>query len=82
MLMKTFQQYLSESSSAPAYVVVKNGRVELRRMNVGGPVATFSNGAVHAVLTGNWIQVNLKTGKTVFYQLSASGNSVSGPFQK
>lgn len=79
--MKTFQQYLNESS-APAYVVAKNGRVELRRMNVGAPVATFANGAVYAVLNGDWIQVNLKSGKTVFYRLSASGNTVSGPYIK
>lgn len=79
--MKTFQQYIQESS-APAYVVVRNNRVELRRMNVGSPLATFGNGAVYAILTGNFIQVNLKSGKTVFYKLSASGNTVSGPYIK
>jgi hypothetical protein len=79
--MKTFQQYLQESS-APAYVTVRGGRVELRLMNVGGPVAVFSHGAVHAVLTGEWVQVNLRSGKTVFYRLSSSGRSVSGPYLK
>lgn len=79
--MKTFLQYIQESS-APAYVAVRNNRVELRRMNVGAPVATFASGAVYAVLNGDWIQVNLKSGKTVFYRLSASGNTVSGPYLK
>lgn len=73
---------LESSNSAPAYVIVKNRRVELKRMNHGAPLATFANGAVYAILTGDYIQVNLENGKTVFYRLSASGNSVSGPYIK
>ena len=79
--MKSFKQYVTESL-APPYVVVRNGKVYLHRMNVGAPVASFGQGAVFAVLTGNYIQVNLKNGKTVFYKLSSSGNSVSGPYIK
>lgn len=79
--MKSFKQYLAETQ-APVYVVVKNNKVHLHRMNVGAPLATFGHGAVFAVLTGNYIQVNLKNGKTVFYKLSSSGNSVSGPYIK
>jgi len=79
--MKSFKQYLTETQ-VPVYVVVKNNKVYLHRMNVGAPLATFGQGAVFAVLTGNYIQVNLKNGKTVFYKLSSSGNSVSGPYIK
>lgn len=80
--MISFKQYIQESATpAPVYVVVRGNRVELRRMNTGA-IATFGAGAVHAVLTGNLIQVNLKSGKTVFYKLSSNGNSVSGPYIK
>jgi hypothetical protein len=81
MSMETFKQYIEEEH-APVYVVVRNNRVELRRMGVGSPVAAFAQGAVYAVLTGDHIQVNLKNGKTIFYKLSASGMGVSGPYIK
>lgn len=79
--MDSFKEHIVESA-APVYVVVKNNRVELRRMGAGSPVATFAQGAVYAVLTGDHIQVNLKNGKTVFYKLSTSGLNVSGPYIK
>lgn len=79
--IKTFNEYLTENES-PAYVVVKGGRVELRRMNSGSPSATFGRGAVYAVLSGNMVLVTLQNGKTVFYKISDSGNSVSGPYIK
>lgn len=79
--IKTFGEFLTESD-APVYVVVRNGRVELRRMNSGSPSATFGRGAVYAVLTGNMVLVTLQNGKTVFYKISESGSSVSGPYIK
>lgn len=79
--MDSFKEHLAENT-APMYVIVKGGRVELRRMNVGSPSATFAQGAVYAVLTGNMVLVTLKNGKTVFYKLSENGNSVSGPYIK
>jgi len=79
--MESFKEYIAEGAH-PVYVVVKNNRVELRRMGVGSPVAAFGQGAVYAVLTGDHIQVNLKNGKTVFYKLSNSGLGVSGPYIK
>lgn len=77
--MKSFRQYLCESG-AGSYVVVKNGRVELRKMDVGSPVAVFGNGATTAVLQGTTIVVTLKNGKVAIYKLNPSGTSVSGPY--
>lgn len=79
--MKKFSEYLQEST-VPAYVVVRNNRVELRLMNVGAPIATFAHGAVYAIITGDMVQVNLRSGKTVFYKLSKNQSSVSGPYIK
>jgi hypothetical protein len=79
----SFKQYLKEQAgNVPAYVTVRNGRVELRRMDVMGVVATFAQGAVAAVIQANTIVVNLKNGKIVLYKLSSSGNSVSGPYSR
>lgn len=80
--MKKFSEYIAENNQVPVYVIVRNNRVELRRMNSGGAIATFGQGAVYAVITGNLIQVNLSNGKTVFYKLSANNSSVSGPYIK
>ena len=77
--MKCFRQYLKESD-APSYVVVRNGRVELRKMDVGSPVATFGSGATTAVLQGNQVIVTLKNGKIAIYKVNPSGTSVSGPY--
>lgn len=77
--MKTFKQYLAESD-APSYVIVRNGRVELRKMDVGTPVSTFGSGATTAVLQGNIVVVTLKNGKVAIYKLNPSGTSVSGPY--
>lgn len=79
--MQSFKDYITENT-APNYVVVKGGRVELRRMNSGSPSATFGRGAVYAILTGNMVLVTLQNGKTVFYKVSESGGSVSGPYIK
>jgi hypothetical protein len=63
------------------YVAVNaSGRVELRLTSSNVPVAVFGNDAVYALLMGDVIQVNLKGGKTVFYKLGGSGNTVSGPY--
>lgn len=86
--MITFRDFLhlddiNENSTPPqSYVVVRNNKVELRKIGAGSPSSTFGHGAVFAILTGDLIQVNLKNGKTVFYKLSSSGNSVSGPYIK
>jgi len=83
--MLLFKEFLNieENNQAPMmYVVVKNNKVELRKLGGGTPTATFGNGAVFAILTGNLIQVNLQNGKTVFYKLSSSGTGVSGPYIK
>jgi hypothetical protein len=77
--MKSFRQYLTESE-APCYVVVRNGRVELRKMDVGSPVATFGAGATTAVLQGSTVVVTLKNGKIAIYKVNPSGTSVSGPY--
>lgn len=77
--MKSFRQFLAEGD-VPCYVVVKNGRVELRKMDVGSPVATFGNGATTAVMQGNTVVVTLRNGKTVIYKVNPSGTSVSGPY--
>jgi hypothetical protein len=77
--MKSFRQYLKESD-AGFYVVVRNNRVELRKMDVGSPVATFGSGATTAVLQGNTVVVTLKNGKIAIYKLNPNGNSVSGPY--
>jgi hypothetical protein len=63
------------------WVIVKNGKVQLWRYGVG-LIATFSNKATFAIISGDHIQVNLQNGKTEFYKLSKSGNQVSGPFFK
>lgn len=78
-----FNQHIQEQSlptQAPSYVIVRGGRVELRRMDSGSASATFANGATTAVLQGNVVVVTLKNGKVVLYKLSKSGNSVSGPY--
>lgn len=80
--MKSFKQYLCESESAPAYVVVRNNRVELRKMDVGSPVATFGTGATTAVLNGNYVVVTFRNGKIAIYKLNATGTSVSGPYAR
>lgn len=80
--MLSFKQYLKETASVGSYVVVRNNRVELRRMNVSGPVATFASGATTAVLQGNVIVVTMQNGKVVLYKVNAAGNAVSGPFQR
>lgn len=77
--MKSFKQYLCESD-APLYVVVRNNRVELRKMDVGSPVSTFGNGATTAVLQGNSVVVTLRNGKIAIYKINSSGTSVSGPY--
>lgn len=85
--MKTFKDttilnsdtYCIAENHSGLFVVVKDDKVELRRMN-GGAIQRFATGAVFAILSGNIVQVNLKSGKTVFYKLSSSGNSVSGPY--
>lgn len=79
--MLSFKQYLKESS-ALNYVVVRNGRVELRKMNASGPITTFAAGATTAVVQGDIVVVTLKNGKVVFYKINKIGNSVSGPFQR
>jgi hypothetical protein len=77
--MKSFKQYLCESD-APSYVVVRNNRVELRKMDVGSPVATFGTGATTAVLQGKTVVVTLRNGKIAIYKVNANGTSVSGPY--
>jgi len=71
---------ISENYAGLFVTVNSSKKVELRRMNGGAPLSTFGSNAVFAILSGNMIQVNLANGKTVFYKLSASGNSVSGPY--
>jgi hypothetical protein len=62
------------------YVKVNSsGKVELR-LTSGGVLSIFAFDAVFAILTGDIIQANLKNGSTVFYKLSESGNTVSGPY--
>ncbi len=78
--MKSFKQSLSENNIAGSYVVVRGGRVELRKMGVGSPVSTFATGATSAVLQGNSVVVTLKGGKIAIYKLNPSGSSVSGPY--
>lgn len=63
-----------------SYVVVKNGRVELRRMGAGSPSCTFANGAIAAVLQGRTVVVTLRGGKVALYTLNPTGTSVSGPY--
>jgi hypothetical protein len=81
-MLKSFKQYIKESQKpeAPCYVMIKNGRVELRKMDVGGPITTFAPGAVHADITGNIIVVQLKNGKTVIYKVNPGGRGVTGPY--
>lgn len=79
--MLKFKQYLAETA-APNYVVVRNGRVELRRMNASGPIVTFAQNATTAVVQGNIVVVTLRNNKVVFYKINTLGNSVSGPFQR
>lgn len=79
--MNSFKQYLSESQNE-SYVVVRNGRVELRKMGSGSPSSTFATGAVSAILQGNMVVVTLKNGKIVLYKLNSTGTSVSGPYQR
>lgn len=79
--MLKFKQYLAESS-VPNYVVVRNNRVELRKMNTSGPLATFASGATTAVVQGDVVVVTLKNNKVVFYKINKLGNAVSGPFQR
>jgi hypothetical protein len=62
------------------YVVVRNNRVELRKMDVGSPVSTFASGATTAVLQGNTVVVTFRNGKFALYKLNPNGNSVSGPY--
>lgn len=80
--MKSFKQFLCESPDVPSYVVVRGGRVELRKMNAGSPSMTFASGATTAVLQGNMVVVTLKNGKVVLYKVNATGTSVSGPYQR
>jgi len=79
-----FKEFVAENTSSLSglYVVVKNDKVELRRMNSSSALQRFASGATFAILSGDTVQVNLKTGKTVFYKLTSSGNSVSGPYIK
>lgn len=79
MAMKSFRQFLSESD-APSYVVVRNNRVELRKMDVGTPVCTFATGATTAVLQGNMVVVTLRNGRIALYKVNSTGTSVSGPY--
>lgn len=81
--MLKFDQYINEQSSptqAPSYVIVRGGRVELRRMDSGSPSATFASGATTAVLQGNVVVVTLRNGKVVLYKLNRTGSGVSGPY--
>jgi hypothetical protein len=78
--MKSFKQYICESESAPSYVVVRNNRVELRKMDIGSPVATFGTGATTAVLNGNQVIVTFRNGKIAIYKVNAQGTGVSGPY--
>lgn len=84
MSMKRFSEYLSEASNdyVPSYVVVRNNRVELRKMDSGSPSCTFGSGATTAVLQGNIVVVTLKNGKVVLYKVNSTGTSVSGPYQR
>lgn len=79
--MKTFRQYISESDAA-SYVVVRNNRVELRKMDVGNPVCTFGSGATTAVLQGKSVIVTLRNGKVAIYKVNSTGTSVSGPYSR
>lgn len=84
MSIKRFSQYLSESNNGPvpSYVVVRNNRVELRKMDSGSPSCTFGSGATTAVLQGNMVVVTLKNGKVVLYKVNSTGTSVSGPYAR
>ena len=79
---KDFIEIQENADRPQMYVVVKNNKVELRKLGGGSATATFGAGAVFAVLTGDLIQVNLQNGKTVFYKLSSSGTGVSVPYIK
>lgn len=80
-MLKSFKQYLCESG-ADAYVVVRNNRVELRKMDVGTPVCTFGTGATTAVLQGNSVVVTLRNGRVAIYKVNSTGTSVSGPYYR
>jgi hypothetical protein len=56
--------------------VARNGRVELRRPSLAGPIHLFAQGAVSAVMQGEVIIVTLKDGRLAEYKLSTSGNAV------
>ena len=58
-----------------AYVLARNGQVELRRTGFSGPLQIFAQGAVSAVMQGEVIIVTFKTGRVAEYRLSATGNS-------
>jgi hypothetical protein len=62
------------------FVVVNSSNSVELRLASGGILATFSSNAELAVLNGNIIQVNLKTGQVVFYKLTNDGYSVTGPY--
>jgi len=78
-IMKSFKLYLLENYIS-SYVVIRNGRVELRKMGTGSPVSTFAPGATSAVLQGKSVVVTLKGGKIAIYRLNPAGTSVSGPY--
>lgn len=66
---------MSARPKGTAYVVARNGQVELRRTNFSGAVHIFAQGAVSAVMQGDVIIVTFKTGRVAEYRLSASGTS-------
>lgn len=66
----------STKQKGSAYVVARNGHVELRRTNFSGPLQIFAEGAVSAVMQGEVVIVTFKTGRVAEYRLSQTGNAV------
>lgn len=62
--------------------VNRNGQVQLRSTIGGGPYHTFGREAVSAVVQGDTIVVNTKSGRTQLYKLNRAGRTVSGPFSQ
>lgn len=67
---------MSTKLKGSAYVVARNGQVELRRTNSTGPLQIFAQGAVSAMMQGEAIIVTFKTGRVAEYRLIPSGNGV------
>lgn len=85
MTIKRFKEFLTEAPTkapVPSYVVVRNNRVELRKMDSGSPSCTFAVGATTAVLQGNIVVVTLRNGKVVLYKVNSTGTSASGPYAR